>query len=379
VVSTAAGAGEPDVERPRPCIVTVLVNWRGADDTIECLESLLTSDYPSQYVVVVDNGSGDGSLTRLVEWASGRVATRPRQEGWGAEAPHAGRKPVPHVLLEARDAEAGRGWDSGASVVFIDAGRNRGFAGGVNVGARFALANPAVRYVWVLNNDTVVARDCLSRMERRMARGPAAGMCGSRILLYGQPDRVQALGGARFRPWRGTTRLIGSLRSASQAVDAPAVERRLDHLSGVSMLVSRSFLQDVGLMEESYFLYFEEVDWALRGRGRHRLAYADDAVVYHKEGASIGSSHRRARTSVLSSFFMVRSRLRFTRRFYPWALPSVVVFSAALCVRALLEGQRDQAKAMWAALIGVGPTEALGWTYEQAPVPPALADRRGET
>jgi GT2 family glycosyltransferase len=351
--------------RARPWVATVLVNWRGADDTIECLESLLTSDYPQQCVIVVDNGSRDGSLAKLARWASGQVTMRPRGKAWGEEVPRTCGKPVPFVVLDAHAALGGHAWHSGSALVFIDAGRNRGFAGGVNIGVRFALTNAAVRYVWVLNNDTVVARDCLSRMERRMAESPAGGMCGSRILFYDQPDRVQVLGGARFRPWKGTSRLIGSLRSASEVVDPREVERDLDHLSGASMLVARTFLEDVGLMEESYFLYFEEIDWAIRGRGRYRLAYADDAVVYHKEGASIGSSHQRSKTSALSSFFMVRSRLRFTRRFYPWAVPSVIAFSWLLTLRAVLNGQREQANAMWAALIGSDPAEALGWTPDR--------------
>lgn len=377
--AAVADASGSEVERARPWIATVLVNWRGSADTIECLESLLTSDYPNQCVVVVDNGSGDGSLVNLVRWANGRLPMRPSRDAWGKEAPRACGKPVPFVVLDAEAAVAGQGWKSGASVVFIDAGRNLGFAGGVNVGVRFALANTTVRYVWVLNNDTVVSRDCLSEMERRMAQDPAAGMCGSRILFYAQPDSVQALGGATFRPWRGTTRLIGSLRSASDAVDAKEVERHLDHLSGVSMLVARRFVEDVGLMEQSYFLYFEEVDWAMRGKGRYRLAYADGAVVYHKEGASIGSSHQRIKSSPQSAFFMVRSRLRFTRRFYPWALPSVVAFSALLMVRALVEGQREHAKAMWAALVGAGPSESLGGSANQPPtMPQSLKGNPGE-
>ena len=132
-------------------------------------------------------------------------------------------------------------------------------------------------------------------------------------------------------------------------------------------------------MEESYFLYFEEMDWALRGRGRYRFVYADDAVVYHKEGASIGSSHQRTKSSALSSFFMVRSRLRFTRKFYLWALPSVVACSVLLAVRALVDGQRAQASAMLAALIGLGPKRALGWVPDQAPTAPdAATDGFGE-
>ena len=96
------------------------------------------------------------------------------------------------------------------------------------------------------------------------------------------------------------------------------------------MLVSRDFLDEVGLMDESYFLYYEETDWAMRGKERYRLAYADDAVVYHKEGASIGSSHQRAKRSALylPSFWFVaafaspgsfsRGRFRRSSSIRPW-------------------------------------------------------------
>ena len=100
----------------------------------------------------------------------------------------------------------------------------------------------------------------------------------------------------------------------------------------------------------------------MRGRGRYRLVYADEAVVYHKEGASIGSSHQRAKRSALSSFFLVRSRLRFTRKFYPWALPSVFVYSALVGLRSLARGSHDQASAIFAALRGLSVNEALNWT-----------------
>lgn len=345
-----------------PVIVTILVNWNGFDDTVECLASLLESDYPNQFVVVVDNGSKDDSFSKMAFWAE-RYLRRPNKTGRHIECVlEAENESVPFVTLNSDDVARGRGWDSGAQLILIDAKRNCGFAGGVNIGIRFALTNSAVRYVWVLNNDTVAAGDCLSQMESRIRDERGAGMCGSRILFYWQPDRVQVLGGARFCPWTGTSRLIGNRQSASLAVDAREVERSLDHLSGASILVSRSFLQDVGLMDEDYFLYYEEMDWAIRGKGRYRLVYADDAVVYHKEGASIGSSHHRAKRSPLSSFFLVRSRLRFTRKFFPWALPSVLMYSVLVALRALFEGRREQARAMFAALRGLSAKEALGWT-----------------
>lgn len=360
--TAATYIADPRQQANLPAVVTVLVNWKGSDDTIECLESLFTSDYPKQRVVVVDNGSADGSLPKLVAWAEGRLCIPSKRDGLCDWGPSACVKPVSVVTLGMDDAGSAGGWHPEADLVLIDAKRNHGFAGGVNIGLRFALANNAVSYVWVLNNDTVVARDCLSRMVRRVSVDSAVGMCGSRILYYWQPDKVQVLGGARFNPWKGVSYLIGSGQPVTGAVDSAEVERSLDHLSGASMLVSRSFLQDIGLMDEGYFLYYEELDWSIRAKNRYRLAYADDAVVYHKEGASIGSSHRRTDRSPLSCFFLVRSRLRFTRKFFPWALPSAFFYSALVGLRALAQGRDDQARAMYAALRGASAKEALGWT-----------------
>ncbi len=339
--------------------MTVLVNWNGPDDTIECIESLLASDYHDQQIVVVDNGSKDDSLARLTRWAEGRFQLHSNDS---RAVGTVNIKPASFVRLPLEEVLSGRGRSVGATVVLVEGKKNHGFAGGVNIGIRCALSNQLVRFVWVLNNDTIVAPDCLSRMVARMATGDSIGMCGSRVLFYWEPQTVQVLGGAKFSFWTGTSRLLGSCQSVSVAVDEREVEREIDHLTGASMLVSREFLEEVGLMEESYFLYYEEADWAVRAKGRYQMVYADDAVVYHKEGASIGSSHQREKRSPLSSFFLVRSRLRFTKKFFPWALPSVFAYSALVAFRAFTEGRREQAQAMFCALRGLSPAEALGWT-----------------
>jgi GT2 family glycosyltransferase len=83
-------------------------------------------------------------------------------------------------------------------------------------------------------------------------------------------------------------------------------------------------LEEVGLLQEDYFLYFEELDWAVRARGRFRLGYAASSVVYHKEGSSIGGSDRaKTAKSATADLYALKNRVRFTRRFYPYALPTV--------------------------------------------------------
>jgi len=194
--------------------------------------------------------------------------------------------------------------------------------------------------VWLLNNDTVVRADALRQLIARMEQVPAAGMCGSPLLYYHMPDKVQAWGGCRYNRWLGTTRLLGAFSPADGAVDAGRVESRLCFVSGASLLVSRTFLQQVGLMEEEYFLYFEEIDWAMRARGRYPLCYAPGSVVYHKEGGSIGSNSINPKEKSLSAdYHGVRSRLVFTRRFFPWRLPFIYLGLLSVLVNRMRRGQ----------------------------------------
>lgn len=343
-----------------PLIVTVLVNWKGADDTLECLESLRLSDYPNQRVVVVDNGSGDGSLEKFKAWAAGDYRVAPEGPVGKDLVSPASQKPVRLMQCSLDESTTQDAWLAGAEIIIVDAGRNFGFAGGVNIGIRCALSEPDTKYVWVLNNDTVVARDCLALMQQRMRDDESIGMCGCRILFYSKPTLAQVIVGARFSPFLGRSRLLGAGVPANASVVSKDIESRMDHLSGASMLVSRSFIETVGLMEESYFLYFEEVDWAARNRDRFSLACVVSAVVYHKEGASIGSSRVHSERSPLSAYYLAHSRLRFTRKFHAWALPGVLAYSLVQTARMFVAGHAAQARAMLGAVRGIGADRALG-------------------
>jgi hypothetical protein len=128
----------------------------------------------------------------------------------------------------------------------------------------------------------------------------------------------------------------------------------LDYVEAASVLVTRSFLETVGLMTEDYFLYFEEMDWTLRARGRFRFAYSPQSVVYHKEGGSIGASHKnRNLRSALADFYQARNRLVFTRRYLPWLLPSMCVSVTATAVHRLLSGRWQNAAAVVKGAISV--------------------------
>ena len=266
-----------------PVVFIVLLNWNGWRDTDACLGSLTGLSYPNYRVVVVDNASSDGSEAEL-------------------------RRRHPGLTL-------------------LQSGANLGFAGGNNVGLRYALDHGA-EYVWLLNNDTLVEPDALTQLVDKMVREPALGLCGSTLLYEGQRDTVQALGGAHYNRWLGTVAHLGQHELWPQEPNAETLERQvegqLSYLIGASTLASRRFLETIGLLQDDYFLYFEELDWAARARGRFRLGYAAGSVVYHKEGSSIGGTDRaRAGKSYTADLYALKNRVRFTRRFYPYALPTV--------------------------------------------------------
>jgi GT2 family glycosyltransferase len=289
------------------CCSVVLLNWNGWQDTLACLDSLFADGATPCRVLVCDNASRDESVAQIRAWAQAR---------FGDAFAH----------LTRADVDGGARLAGGLRFALIENGGNLGFAAGNNVGIRLALRDPQCTHVWVLNNDTVVLPDALGLAVQRMQADPGLGLCGSTLVYFDEPDKVQAFGGATYSRWTGRSRHVGAfLPRSAVPTDGRAVEAQMSYVVGAAMLVSRAFLEQVGLMQEDYFLYYEEVDWATRGAGRFRLGYAPASVVLHKEGASIGTSASGG--SPLSVYFLFRARLRFCWRFHRAFVLSVLCAS----------------------------------------------------
>lgn len=334
--------------RKPPLVAIVLVNWNSKSDTLECLESVFRLRYPNFRVVICDNASSDGSLEAVAGWAAaGTVAPA---SAYFADLLSAQPRtaPVPCVRIDRSAAEGSSQPedDSLPPLTLIDTGGNLGFAGGNNVGILFALRRLRADFVWLLNTDTVVDPDALDALVVRAQRDPAPGIVGSTLVFYWFPDKVQALGGARLvRKTMHITHIgDGSPRSAVPA-DGSAVEREMAYVVGASMLVSRPFLEQVGLMNVSYFLYYEELDWAERAAGRFTLGYAPASIVYHKVG---GASRRVA--SLAAEHYMWSNRIRVAARFLPSHLGTILGAMAIEMLRAVVKGRFNAARAIASAL-----------------------------
>ncbi|MBI2069127.1 MAG: glycosyltransferase family 2 protein [Elusimicrobia bacterium] len=251
-----------------PKVAVIVLNYNGSQDTIDCLESLKKSDYPDFEILIVDNASIDDSRATLSSWA----AAQP----FGAPAA---------VLLEST--------------------ANKGYAGGNNIGIRRALERGA-DYVWVLNNDTVVEGNTLSALVAAAQENPAIGLAGAALYHHDQPKKPQALGGGFINPWFGTSRH-----------ETKTGGKQLDYINGASILARASMIRQIGLLDERFFIYWEDADWSLRARqAGWALAWVPQARVRHKVGRTVN------RGNLLADYHHALSGLLFfdkhAGQFFPW-------------------------------------------------------------
>jgi len=321
-------------------VEVILVNWKRATDTCVCVDSLLKIKSQNIYIVVCDNCSPDGSGDQLQTFFERQFKFKIRHESGHVK-----------VIDYYRDSDALDNVLPIATLVLND--ENSGFAKGNNVGLSYGAKSLSPDFYWFLNNDTEVESDTLNEMIVRMQGGDRIGICGSTLVYDFDRETIQAYGGAEYQKWTGAVREIGNQTQLGFPIDQQSVEKRMSYVSGASMLVSKEFLETVGPLSEDYFLYYEEIDWAVRARKKgFRLGYAPDAIVYHKEGAALGSGKSEGR-SLLAEYYGVRNRLVFTRKFYPWALPSVFCFSLLQVLRRCLQGRWGHARLMAAVLFGL--------------------------
>jgi GT2 family glycosyltransferase len=344
-VAANAIAGET-----RPRLAIIVINWNRWADTLECLESLMRTDLAVR-IVVIDNASEDDSLARIRAWAEGRESWEPPAGPLGRITRPALAKPIPFVELSDDEALSARPGQE--LLTIIRSSENRGFAGGNNLAMRHAFADPAVAYCWCLNNDTVVEPDAPRAVVARMDATHKVGMCGTQVRFYHRPGMWQQLNGSRFKLLTGQSSGIGANQPVTRPFDPRKVARETDFVLGASIAVSRAFVETVGYMEESYFLYFEEMDWSVRNRGRFTIAFAHGAIIYHKEGGSIGSSGKKGQRSETSEYYLMRSRILFYRRNFPLLWPLQYPLALGQIARRLLRRQPKKAAAMTRAMLGM--------------------------
>jgi N-acetylglucosaminyl-diphospho-decaprenol L-rhamnosyltransferase len=292
--------------RALPHVVIAIVATDEAKNIVGCLGSLDGSIFREFSVVICENGGHDAFERDVREMAK-----------------------VPGMVEAHAEAEdrlggaEGRRFRLGAdrrAVTLLRSRENRGYSGGVN----FCIASAGTDwdFIWVLNPDTFPEPDALGALVRRQAEG-GYGMVGSKLVFVAN-GRVQLWGGLRHWPLLGRSPSLGNGQAAEVQPDVREVEAALEIISGASMFVSKDYIKTVGVMDEDFFVYHEDVEWSLR-RGRFRLGYAHDSVVHHLAGSTSGSAGPRSKRSRFSIYLSERNRVILAKKRYPAAWPLFAV------------------------------------------------------
>lgn len=317
-------------------LAVIIVSYRNVEDVDRCLKSLACSDWDRFEVFICENG-GQAAYDRLLATlvGEGRTLQRACEDLLTLDAPQGRLVSVTKCRFQNR-----------RNVVRIgQASDNLGYGGGINAWLQPLLGVSCWDAVLVLNPDTEVDRSALSELIAKSAEG--FGMVGGSLVFADAPDKIVSYG----LHWsRMTGRVIAVGRNAP-AGSAPSVEdvSKIDAVSGACVLVTRAFVEDVGLMVEDYFLYMEDLDWGRR-RGKHRIGFASKAVVRHVGGTTIGSAVTPERRSHLSVYLSARNTILYARRFAGWRWICHFAVGLMFAGRYILRGATPAARV---ALLGM--------------------------
>ena len=249
----------------------IILNWNGLKDTVECLESLKKVTYPKYEVIVVDNGSKGNDALVLQQKFSG------------------------HIHLIQND-------------------KNYGYTGGNNIAMRYVVNHSAPDYFLLLNNDTVVAPDFLAPMVKMAESDASIGIAGPKVYYYDFPNRIQSAG-AKVNMRTGQSSLIGIKQIDTGQFD---MQQEIDHVSGCCLLIKKELIQRVGLLDESYFCYWDETDYCFRAReAGYRVVYIPEAKIWHKTPLKLkmwDKTPMGGKASGLPYYYMARNNFKFMRK-----------------------------------------------------------------
>lgn len=217
----------------------IILNWNGPDDTVECVESCLKIDYERFQILIVDNHSVDDSVQIF-------------------------QRRFPDIPLIVNE-------------------ENVGYAGGNNIGIKYAM-NHSADYVLLLNNDVTVEPPVLRKLVEGMEVFPRATMAAPKVLYYDTPDVINSMGTSidwfRMRPY------LGECSRVDHGQYVNIVKK--DILVGCALMIRCDVLDEIGLIDEKFFILQEEADWCLRNlRHGYENIVVPKAVVYHKGSKTI--------------------------------------------------------------------------------------------
>jgi GT2 family glycosyltransferase len=294
-----------------PKVEIIILNWNGWKDTLECLESVYRINYPNYEVIVVDNGSENESIEKIREYCRGEIVIKSKLLPDIADPC---KKPIIIIEFTKEELDLDNAKNDKIEALFpnrklilIKNDKNYGFAEGNNIAIKYALNALNSDYLLLLNNDTVVDKELLWESIKVAETDKKIGIIGPKIYYYdfrGRTDVINLAGGV-INLWRGQTYRIGVNEIDKGQYDEI---RKVDYVEGSSLLIKKQVIDKIGLIDSSYFAYWEEIDFCMRGsKVGYWSMYVPKARIWHKISSSVESSQK--------IYFLTRNRFLFTKKF----------------------------------------------------------------
>lgn len=317
----------------------IIINYNGSIDTIECIESIM--NFEGDYnIIVVDNNSISEEFSYIEKWLNNKICI------WVNNQPPYNRKiiDVPTIkknfLYTVLDENQVRLKNINVNkLTIIRSSKNIGFAGANNLGIDYVQNNYTPEFVWLLNNDTVVKHNTLNCLINKMETDKDIGLLGAKLMFYDKPHLIQGVGGY-YNKYLGYGYHLGAYEIDTGQYNQENIN--FDYVIGASMFFRSNFFVDGCRLNESYFLYFEELDICKKLSRTSKLGFCNEAIVYHKEGATIGSSSNKKQRSKLSEYYFLKNRVIFTKEFYPYLLPLIYLTTMYYIFNRIVRGQYDR-------------------------------------
>jgi GT2 family glycosyltransferase len=240
---------------PSPLVCIILLNYNGAKDTLECLKSIQKITYPNYKVIIVDNYSEDLSEEIIIKWLKNN------------------KENYDYLNLTKGDNLVSK---SLYKYTFIQSGENRGFGAGNNIGIKYAINN-YTDYVLILNNDTIVDPQFIEPMVKMSDIDKSIGIVSGKIYYYDKPN-VLWFNGGKFN------NITGKISHYDyNKLDNEIEHKDISFISGCMWLIPKSIFDIVGLIDEDFFMYYEDVAYCHRlKRHNYKLAIAPESKIFHK-------------------------------------------------------------------------------------------------
>lgn len=288
-----------------PIVTVIILNFGQPGTTIACLQSLVQLPSPPTTIIVCDNGSSKAGSQAILEWGTKQFGTE------NTDIMDAGFTGQPAKPVK---------------FVFIQNGANVGFAQGNNPGIRYGLVNGS-DFIWLLNNDTTVHPQALEHLLHCVEEDQSH-ITGSTIVFDDDQTTVQCAGGCSYSPITSIFKPAMGGVAVEEAIKSSDNIPHLDYIYGASLFVQQQVFRKCGLLNEDFFLFYEEIDFCERARkAGFKLGWCRDSIIYHKVSQTIGRPDSADKKKIaFANYHENLSTLLFTRKFYPYLLPLAILF-----------------------------------------------------